>query len=491
MRLDVSQQLRLQQQMRLSPRMIQAMEILQLPMLALQERIEAELESNPVLEMQHPEVDEEAPPAREDPGEDRGERALVVEDGNHQSEDFNRLEDFTREYGTEFINSESRRPRADHGDRDPKMEAMANAPAHAESLDEYLLEQWRFVEVNPKLKAAGELIIANIDDDGYLRTSLEDLFAQTDGAYRPEERLGALHLVQSLDPLGVGARDLQECMTIQLEAEANAGRDVSLELLLVERHLRDIEMNHLPRIAQRTERTIDQVKEAIENLSRLTPHPGRLIVSRTVPVINPDVIVDIDEDGQIVAMMADGSTPGLRISRMYRRLARDRGTDGEARKFLQQNIRSAQWLVSAIRQRRETVRRVAEEVFRAQRGFLDDGEEALKPLPMADIAEKVGVHVATISRAVAGKYAQTPRGIYPLRMFFSGGTKTSGGDSVSWDAVKVKLKEIVDAEDKSKPLNDDQLAAALSDGGVKIARRTVAKYRNLMDIPPARKRRTY
>jgi RNA polymerase sigma-54 factor len=203
------------------------------------------------------------------------------------------------------------------------------------------------------------------------------------------------------------------------------------------------------------------------------------------------VIVEIDEDGQLLVRMPDESLPQVRISRSYRRLAKDRKTDAGARKFLRQNIRSAQWLIGAVEQRRETVRRVVEEVFDVQREFIDRGPEALKPLPMADVAEKVGVHVATVSRAVAGKYVQTPRGVFPLRMFFSGGTTTSSGEDVSWDAVKAKLKEIIDHEDKAKPLSDDQLAEQLNEAGIDIARRTVAKYRNLMSIPSARKRKQF
>ena len=172
-------------------------------------------------------------------------------------------------------------------------------------------------------------------------------------------------------------------------------------------------------------------------------------------------------------------------------MVRSRKTDRDTKQFIRKNIRSAQWLMSAIEQRKHTVLRVAEEVFKVQREFLDAGPEALKPLPMMDVARKVGVHVATVSRAVAGKYVQMQRGIFPLRMFFSGGTTTSAGQDVSWDAVKAKLKEIIDAEDKSKPLNDDELAAEMKSNGIEIARRTVAKYRGLMDIPPARKRRQY
>jgi RNA polymerase sigma-54 factor len=203
------------------------------------------------------------------------------------------------------------------------------------------------------------------------------------------------------------------------------------------------------------------------------------------------VIVELDESGEPVVSMADGNTPNLGISEYYRQAARDRSTDRSARQFLRKNIRSAQWLIGAIAQRRHTIFRVTQEVFRVQREFLETGHEALRPLPMAEVAEKVGVHVATVSRAVAEKYVQTPRGIFPLRMFFSGGTRTADGEDVSWGAVQARLREIVENENKSAPLGDEQLADALRAEGIDIARRTVAKYRGLLNIPPARKRREY
>ena len=476
--------------MKLSPRIIQAMEILQLPMLALQERIDAEMMSNPVLEMQQGEADEPTPSDDTEPA-DRGEKDLVIEDSpSRQGDDFERLSEFTEEYGTDFINSEEpRRPKPPTGERDRKLDAMANAPASTQSLNEYLHDQWRFVEVDRPIAEAGRLIIDEINADGYCRAPLEEIAA--DSPIDMQQFHKALRLVQRLDPTGVGARDLKECLAIQLAAEADAGRDVTVELALVQRHLHDIEMNRLPQIERRSEYSIEQIKKAIENLSHLNPRPGSLISPRTVPIIMPDVIVDVDDDGRLMVVMADGNAPRLGISENYRRIARDKRTDREARKYLHNNIRSARWLVGAIQQRRHTVRRVAEEVFKVQREFLDRGTEALKPLPMATVAQRVGVHVATVSRAVAGKYAQTPRGIFPLRMFFSGGTTSADGQDLAWDAVKAKLKEIVDAEDKSKPLNDDQLASALAEHGLTIARRTVAKYRGLLDIPPARRRRQF
>jgi len=493
MRLEASQHLRLEQQMKLAPRIIQAMEILQLPMLALQERIDAELESNPVLDMMEPEADEAAGPAEEEFPEDRGERALVVDDDNGNQNDFQRLDEFEREFGRESVEPDApfRPARSYAGERDAKMDAMANAPAPSESLNEYLLKQWAFVEVDDPVKAAGRLIINFIEDDGYLRTPLEELPNRTNDPVTPAHLAEALPRVQQLDPTGVGARDLVECLLLQLAAESAAGADVTLEVEIVSRFLRDVEMNRLPQIAKRSGRTVEQIKAAIDNISHLNPYPGHLIGERGAPVIHPDALVELDDDGELVVGMSDGNSPRLHISNSYRRLAKSRGTGRDAKQFIQRNIRSAQWLISAIQQRRDTVRRVVEEVFAVQRDFLEHGREALKPLPMADVAGKVGVHVATVSRAVAGKYVQTPRGIFPLRMFFSGGTTKADGQDVSWDAVKVKLKEVVGGEDKANPLNDDQLVEELKKNGIDIARRTVAKYRSLMSIPPARKRREY
>ena len=479
--------------MKLSPRIIQAMEILQLPLLALQERIDAELESNPVLEMRDVGVDEEAPVQRDDDDPDRGERALVVEDKNDNSEDFQRLAEMEAEYGPSVISDDMpyRRPRAPDGERDRKLDAMSNTPAPAESLNEYLLHQWAFVEMPDEIRSAGALIITHMDADGYCRVPLEELPERTNEPVTLEALTAALVLVQGLDPVGIGARNLQECLALQLAVETEAGRDASLEMEIVLRHLRDIEMNRLPLIARRTGRTMEEVKSAIESISHLNPRPGLLVGQRSAPVICPDALVSIDDSGEVIVTTSDEYVPQLHISRQYRRMARDRKTERDARQFLQKNVRTGQWLISAIRQRRETVRRVTVEVFKVQREFLEVGTEALRPLPMAEIAGKVGVHVATVSRAVAGKYVQTPRGIYPLRMFFSGGTTTTDGEDVAWDAVKVKLKEVIDHEDKTRPLKDDQLVEELKKHGIDIARRTVAKYRNLLKIPQSRKRKQY
>ncbi len=505
--------------MKLSPRLIQAMEILQLPMLALQERIEEELSSNPCLEVQEPAGGQDgvSEPTVDSP--DRGEEVLVVNAEGDNKADFERLDEYSGQYSDDLDwTDRPYRPRSD-ADGDVKLMALANTPAPEQSLTEYLLKQWAFVDAADDVKAAGRAIISNVDEDGYLRTPLDELIGQTsspetdqsgtsgqDGATssdatgqggdeRTEASLetfaSALTMVQKLDPPGVGARDLRECLLIQLDAETEAGHDVALPRLLADEFLREIELNHIPQIAKHTGHSVKQINDAIASLGRLDPRPGRLIGTHPVPYIIPDAMIDLDDDGDVIISMRDGNVPPLRVSETYRKMAKTPGTDTGTKKFIRNNLRSAQWLIGAVMQRRRTVQRVMEEVFAAQKEFLERGSEALKPLPMTEVASAVGVHVATVSRAVAGKYVQTPRGIFPLRMFFSGGKTTDDGQDVAWDAIKVRLQEVVENEDKSKPLADDQIAKALGAKGIRIARRTVAKYRNLLNIPPARQRKEF
>ena len=491
MRLDLSQHLRLEQRMTLSPRMIQAMEILQLPLMSLQERIEQELTSNPCLERREGSGEAETP-ARAEEEHPRGEEAIVVNGDDGNKDDFERLSEYGEAHAEDLDwMYRPQRPARASGERDAKLDALANSPARSESLIDHLLHQWAFVELDELVKEAGRTIISNIDDDGYLRTPLEELVPDKPPVVTLAALTEALPGVQELDPLGVGARDLRECLLIQLDAEAAAGHDVALSRRIVSDFLREVEMNRIPAIAKRTDAEVAAVNEAITYLGRLDPRPGRRVGQAPVQYIIPDALIEVDDDGELVVTMRDGTTPSLKLSRTYRKMAKSRDTDVKAREFIRNNLRSAQWLIGAIEQRRQTVRRVVEEVFEVQREFIDRGREALKPLPMTDVAVKVGVHVATISRAVAGKYVQTPRGVFPLRMFFSGGTTTAAGQDVAWDAVKARLREIVDNEDKSSPLADDEIVTELDRQGIKIARRTVAKYRNVLKIPPARKRKQY
>ncbi len=481
--------------MKLAPRMIQAMEVLQLPLLALQEKIEAELNSNPVLETaeERDETDaDESTPEPEQSDDSIDNRELIVGDDADRADDFERLERLEEsEAGfTDYMETASSGGlRRNSGESDKKLEALQNTAAQEASLNDSLNEQWRLIDADEPVKEAGRLIIDYIDEKGYLTVRLEQLHNKDKHSFGIEHLYAALELVQKLEPAGVGARDLKECLLIQMRQFPD---DMSFEIRLVERHWDELLENKLPQIARKMKCTVDEINAAVSRMSKLDTSPGLGIGRDDNHPITADIIVEPREDGGYSVQLTDTSVPNLRVNRFYAKMSRDRGIDQKTREFLLQNIRSAQWFMEAIEQRKNTLLRVAEEIVEHQREFFDKGQLYLKPLPMAAVADRVGVHIATVSRAVAGKYVQCPQGVMPLRSFFNGGMENAEGEAHSWDAVKAKLQQIVDAEDKSNPLNDDEIKIKLSESGMgDIARRTVAKYRKILNIPTARFRKKY
>ena len=506
MRFETSQHMKLGQQMKLAPRMIQSMEILQLPLLALQERIEQELESNVTLETAAPDAGDRDHDAADRDRTERADTALEVTGG---AEDFERLDAMERDYAEAFDNEysasrlrrelDSLSPRASSGDgRDAKMEAMASTQARSASLSDQLLDQWRLTETPSRVRELGELLLSHLDGDGYLRTSLADVVAQAPRTIeRPtEEDLEAAlgELQRALDPPGIAARTTQECLLLQLSAHESEGTGLATPLVraLIEGHLDDLLNNRLPKIAEEAEATIEEIKDALGRMKHLSVAPARLLVNEAPPAIVPDAIIEYDEeDDRYLGYLNDTVLPNLRINKGYAQMVRAEDVDAGAKDFIRTNLSNAQWLIDAIEQRKRTLVRVLNVVAAAQRDFFDQGPEALRPLPMTQVADQLGVHVATVSRAVAGKHVQTPRGVVPLRRFFSGGLQTDEGEEMSWEAIRASLREVVDAEDKSRPLSDEALSKALKAKGIDIARRTVAKYRDQLNIPAARLRKEY
>jgi RNA polymerase sigma-54 factor len=533
--------MRMGQHMKLAPRMIQSMEILQMPLQQLEERIAQELESNATLELAEGEDAPEGASANAQ-AEARADAAAEINaedlpmrvDEQHGADDFARLDSFEETHPDAAENSfdeDSRTqdlPRLEdlgsfsrarlEGEPDAKSEAMANTASRAASLIEQLQDQWRLSDVDESLRILGEQIIAFIDDDGYLRTDLDTIIDRWPAAApdkpKPtrEELERALRAVQLLlEPAGVAARDTRECLLLQIEAlsEQPGGAGVggsggsgggggddragwAIVRKLIDEHLEDLAQNRLPRIVEKTGLSMDELKHAMERMRFLSLAPGRQLVQEPPSAIVPDAIVEYDADAdRYVAYLNDSRMPGLRINREYAMLAKDREAPKPTREFLKKSLSNASWLIDAVEQRRKTLLRVIKVVVDAQREFFDYGPQALKPLPMTLVAEQLGVHVATVSRAVAEKYLLTPRGIVPLRSFFSGGTQTQSGEEMSWDAIKAALKDIIDAEDRKNPLSDDALADALKERGIEIARRTVAKYRDQLNIPSARLRKAY
>lgn len=501
MRLSLGQQMQLAQKQVLAPRMIQSMEILQLPLMALQERIEQEMEDNPVLDQV--EVDENEPEVTEIDSEANSsvadtERELVVKDDRNNEDDFERLINMAENLPDDY--EERSRPSLNRieAEGDRRHDAMANMLARPESLVDYLHHQLSWFELDEAVRRMADRIIYSLDSNGYLKTPLEELLPplppelngdqQSHRAKQLEVAEKALRIVQRLDPPGVGARTLKECLLLQL---LPGMPDYDELRKLIENHLEDLENNRLPQISKKTGMSIEKIQEVWHELRKLKPKPGADFSSATVPSVTPDVFVERNDEGQYQVRLEDGQLPSLYISPHYRKLLRDENTDAATREYIKRKVNSAQWLIESIEQRRSTLTRVAQAIVDHQTKFLDDGPDHIEPLKMQQIADKVGVHVTTVSRAVDDKWIQTPRGIFPLKRFFVGGTTAADGEEVAWDRVRIKLQEIIDNEDKTNPLSDDAIVEELGRSGITVARRTVTKYRKAMNIPSSRGRRDW
>jgi RNA polymerase sigma-54 factor len=492
MRLSLGLEARQVQVQKLAPKMIQSMEILQLPIMALQERIEQEMNENPVLEVQ------ESDPSLPDEPEDREnpdappdtEREMVVDESRDNVDDFERLLNMDQELPDHFDDGPRRSVSAMDEEADRKHDAMANVVDRPESLNDHLLRQIGELELSPEIARMAERIISALDarDGGYLKMSLEDLLPPDAGSDQLELAQQALKIVQCLDPPGIAARDLRECLLLQLRPEMPFHDEMKT---LISGHLEDLRDNRLPHIERKTGYSISRIRQAWEHLRKLNPKPGAAYADTFVPSVTPDVVLTQGDDGSYKVVLDELYTPRLYISKYYRqRLASDDATP-EEREFIKRKITNAQWLIDSIRQRRSTLTRVAQAIVDHQKQFLDDGPEFIVPLKMQQIAETVGVHVTTVSRAVDDKWMETPRGMFPLRRFFVGGTRDDEGDDVAWDRIRIKLQELIDKEDKQHPHSDDELVKELKAQGLTVARRTVTKYRQKVGIPSSRQRRDW
>ncbi|MHC5539593.1 RNA polymerase factor sigma-54 [Singulisphaera rosea] len=473
MRLDTSQQMRTDMRLRMAPRMIQSMEILQLPLMALQERIDQELSENPVLvdlrEAPAPENDSEEAPAA------GGEEASSTE--------YEGSDDWAESFSEHRM---SRAALSEEADR--KHDAMQNMASRPRSLHDDLSDQLGFLDSEPAVRALAEYIIFNLDDKGFLTHELNDVVRDFGGDVTMAQAEEALALVQKLDPPGVGARNLRECLLLQLTPDVPC-RDVLH--VLISNHLDDLQQNRLPAIEKKTGIPIDEIKEAIDQLRRLNPRPGERYAPENAQYVVPDLIVEANEHGEYEVRLIDEHTPQLSISRYYQKQLKNKQTDAAAREFIQKRIQSARWLIESIEQRRNTLLKVARAIIEHQKDFLDKGPEFIEPLKMQQIADRVHVHVTTVSRAVDDKWVQTPRGIFALKRFFGGGTTTADGEEVAWDTIKQKLLEIIAKEDKLNPLSDEEIVEELGRHGFPVARRTVTKYRRTLRIPSSRQRKRF
>jgi RNA polymerase sigma-54 factor len=509
MSMNLGQRMSMDQRMILAPRMIQSMEILQLPIMALQEKIQQELQENPFLESR--ETSDEAPAAADEEVADPvvEEKAadpdgeLVINEQAGDELDFNRLEALSRDWEDHF--NEEHRPSRNGMDEegDKKHDAMQNMPSRPMSLHDYLTDQLGFLEGDADILRLAKHIVSFVDDNGKLTVTLPDIVENYDLLTNLDQAEEALAIVQKLDPPGVGFRDLQECLLLQLNSET-PHRD--MVRLLILNHLEDIQHNRLPVIQRRTGFDIPTIKEGIEILKRFDPRPGSRFMAEHVPYVVPDIVVERNESGEYDVRLLDDWVPSIFINRrnveLYKSLCKEKSanplTDNpndpkvKARKFLRDKIQAAQWLMDSIEQRRSTLEKVTRAIIQHQRAFLDKGPEHIEPLKMQQIADQVHVHVTTVSRAVDDKWVQTPRGIFSLKRFFGGGAKNEvTGEDVAYETIKNKLKEIIEKEDKANPLSDEDLVTKLNEAGYPVARRTVTKYRKMLHIPSSRQRKDW
>ncbi|MCF6156024.1 MAG: RNA polymerase factor sigma-54 [Candidatus Brocadia sp.] len=469
----------LQQKLKLSPQIIQSIEILQLPLLALVEHIQQEMVDNPVLE----EVLDE----KKDENPKEGDDVVLVAEENEKVDEIDKLGEIAEDWRDYYSQTTVRRNNASE-ERDQKQEALENTAAKPMSLHDYLMGQLSLIEIPDHLMEACENTIYSIDKSGYLASPLEEIVQSLERPLSLEEVKEALKIIQTLEPPGVGARNLQECLLLQLD-KRDPNYQLTKELLL--NHLEDIEMKKYPLIAKKIGYSLEVVKRQVEFIRTLNPKPGSLFCDETIPYVVPEVKVEYIDGKYEVFLIDNTNLPHLHISSFYKKFLSENGTDTSTRQYIQKKIESAKWLIDAIEQRRSTLYKVACKIVELQKDFLDEGIHRLRTLKMQDVADVVGVHVSTVSRAIAHKYIQTPQGIFEMKFFFTGGFQNVDGSMESWEAIRQKLAEIVAKENKANPLSDEEVAEKLHASGIAIARRTVTKYRRIMKIPSSRQRKEY
>jgi RNA polymerase sigma-54 factor len=516
----------LQQRMVLTPQLRQRIEMLQMTSMELNELIEQEMVSNPILEEVMPgdevkEISDNILDQNADGHENGLENGAVPEtfeanadlhlNGSEfsdiQQPDALSLNGSTDEHSGNEGEGDERDPDSrdafdeidfgrefqdylDPGYRTQEIEYKEDAPSfeqflsHTESLSEHLEWQLHLLDVSDDVAEAAILVIGNLDDDGRLEMPIEEIAEMAGCSVEAAEK--ARQAIMQLDPVGCAAYDVKESLLAQLKAR---GMGDSLAARLVRDHLEDLQPHRLQHLAKDTGVEIHELDDEIKKIRVLDPYPGRPYAAEDPVYVSPEVYIEKLEDDYIVYFVDDGS-PRLRISPTYHQLLDQGDTTKETKDFIKEKVRSAVDLLRNIEHRRQTIYRVVECIVSRQREFLDKGVEFIKPMMLKDVAEDIGMHLSTISRVVNRKYAHTPQGVIELRRFFSEGMMNEEGEEVSTRILKLRIKKMIEDEDTKKPLTDDQIAKVLSKEGVKLSRRTVAKYRDQMQIPGSRERKT-
>jgi len=480
MAMEARLSMRLSQRVVMTPLLQQAIQLLQLSTLELQEVVQKELLENPLLE----EVPTENPetPEASAPGETPTPTAPTAEVQPLEPPPVDRergTDDLPFDLTAVMFDDHEERSLVAQEDRDEL--PFENMVRSVSSLTDYLDEQLRFAVEDAAVRRIGNEIIGNLDEDGYLRAEVSEIAERCQVSVEEVEKV--LALVQAFDPSGVAARSIQECLLIQLKSDPNPD-PVSVEI--VEQYFEDLSKRRYPDIARALKLSLDRVMESVEEIMGLEPKPGRRFGGSDSRYIIPDVVVHKMGSEYVVVLNEDG-IPRLRVNSLYRSLLRSSGD--EARAYVEQKLRSAVWLIKSVDQRQRTLRKVTQSIVKFQREFLDKGLPYLRPLSLRDVGEDIGMHESTISRVTTNKYVETPQGLFELKFFFHSGIASGTGEMVSSVSVKKMIQDLLANEDPSKPLSDQEVAQILKGRGLVIARRTVAKYREELGILPSHQRR--
>ena len=480
--LKFGQTQRLSQEMRLQPQQILYYDLLQQPIFALQQRLRTELDENPVLELEETEEMMEEP-------------EVELKETDEKAEDPIDEPEFSDVDLDEFRNDETEIRLKKRSEDDEEFEF---APPAIENMYDHLLQQLQLLDLNENEKLLGEEIIGNIDDDGYLREDLAKIVEDTNLSFKLqmtiEDAEKVLAGIQTLDPLGVGARNLRECLLVQLRSRTDIDpAERAIALRIIEEDFEDYSNHRYDALGKKLGLTPEDIKTGDAVIKKLNPKPGEgFLLPLESTVVVPDFVVYESENGELVITLNERDMPQVRISPRYldmMKQARGNKTDAQTKDFLKRKLESAKWFVNALQQRRQTMTRVMEALIETQREFFTVGPDNIRPLIYRDIADRTGFDISTISRVVSAKYVQTDFGVFRLRDLFSEGLKTSDGEEVATREIKNKIKNMIEAEEKTSPLNDEKITELLNQQGYRVARRTVTKYREQLKVPPARMRR--
>jgi RNA polymerase sigma-54 factor len=486
MKAGLSQSTQLKQELKINPRLYQAMDLLYMPLLDLQQHLKQELLNNPFLDMVEPEEDEE-----------ESEEEETTEEPQAAEEKTTNDEIDWEEILLDGFDAGGRRE--EHEDR----EYYEPVTVDTRDLSDHLIDQITLLDLSPRQALLADEFIGNINEDGYLACAVEDIMTTVNDTvikaaevlerdtedlpvYTPDEVDEMLRTIQSLDPPGVGARDLRECLMLQLR---EAGLEQSVPFRLVRDCFDELINHRWSEISKRFGISPSDVQKAADEIKKLDPKPGLVYSDASDNYIIPDLIVE-KIDGKYHVFLNDANLPRLKLSRAYQEIARDKKKfEGESKEFISNKLNSANWMIQAIEQRRQTMLKVMNYIVDRQRDFFEKGVQHLKPLTLREVAEVINMHESTVSRVTNEKFVQTPRGVLPLKFFFSSGLSTTAGEDVSARGIKAQIEKLVSEEDPKHPLTDQAIVNILKEGGVQIARRTVAKYRDQLGVLSARMRK--